>query len=89
MIDLFWRRWIREYVRSLQSRSKWLKEDPNLKVGDLVLMVDEHVHRGLWPIGRVVSVNRGRDGLVRSVCLKTKSSQVTRPITKLVTLECD
>ena len=89
MVDLFWRRWVREYVHLLQSRMKWTNVKPNIKVGDLVLVVDGSLPRGSWPVGRVLSVKAGRDDLVRSAKLQTKSNVVTRPITKLVPLECD
>ena len=59
----------------------------NISVGDLVLMLDENTPRSVWPLGLVISTNVGRDGLIRSVRLKTKSSEFVRPITKLVFLE--
>ena len=51
--------------------------------------MDENVPRGSWPLGLVQEVNVGRDGLVRSARVKTKTTILTRPITKIVTLECD
>ena len=39
--DLFWKRWTREYLVTLQSRSKWTGDLPGkFKVGDLVLVVN-------------------------------------------------
>ncbi|XP_053377557.1 uncharacterized protein LOC123564742 [Mercenaria mercenaria] len=38
----------------------------NLTVNDLVLVCDEPSTRGRWPLGRVLEVSKGRDGLVRS-----------------------
>ena len=38
--------------------------------------MDEHKHISLWPLGLVIYVNVGRDGLVRSVRLKTKSTEL-------------
>ena len=54
---------------------------------DIVLVMDESMPRGLWPLARVVEPKIGRDGLVRSVLLQTKSAQLVRPITKIVMLE--
>ena len=51
------------------------------------LVMDEGSPRGAWPLGLVTATNRGRDGLVRSAKIKTKSTVMTRPITKLVLLE--
>ena len=85
--DLFWRRWLREYLPELQKRNKWFESRRNLKVGDLVLLVDENTPRYLWPLGVVVEVCEGRDGLVRSVKVKTRSTVLVRPITKVVLIE--
>jgi hypothetical protein len=83
----FWRRWLREYLPELQKRQKWINKCPNLKVGDLVLILDETTPRGIWPMGLVSQVNESRDGLIRSVRVKTKSSEFVRPVTKVVLLE--
>ena len=71
----------------LHQRHKWLEVKPNLQVGSLVLIMDEKVPRGAWPLGLVLETNVGRDGLVRSARLKTKTSVLVRPISKLVLLE--
>ena len=52
-----------------------------------MLVVNETTPRNMWTMGIVVDVNQGRDNLVRSVRLKTKSGELLRPITKLVQLE--
>ena len=87
MSTQFWKRWIKEYLLDLQRRQKWNKESPSLKSGDLVLIMDENSPRGSWPLGLVIDTSIGRDGLVRSVKVKTKSTQLVRPVTKLVLLE--
>jgi hypothetical protein len=87
LADIFWKRWLKEYISSLQVRQKWLSEKRNLKVGDLVFMTDEGHARGRWPIGRVVEVYQDVDGNVRSVKLKDKSGFKIRPISKLALLE--
>ena len=88
LADLFWRRWIRECITQLQRRSKWLTPTRNFHVGDLILMVDENTPRALWPLALIIGTKVSRDGLVRSVRLKTKSSnELVRPISKIVYLE--
>ena len=52
-----------------------------------MLLVDESVHRGAWPLALVIDVKHSRDGLVRSARLRTRSTELVRPITKLVLLE--
>ena len=87
IVQEFWKRFIREYIPELNRRQKWLNPQPNLSVGDLVLIVEPNSPRGSWPLARVKEVKLGRDNLVRSARLLTKSSELVRPITKLVLLE--
>ena len=49
--------------------------------------MDENKQISLWPLGLVIDVNVGRDGLVHSVRLKTKSTELVRPVTKIVFLK--
>ncbi|KAK3733613.1 hypothetical protein QZH41_005190 [Actinostola sp. cb2023] len=88
LADVFWKRWIREYLPSLQERQKWNKEYRNFQVNDIVLVLDENSPCCSWPLGRILEVytNR-RDGLVRSVKLKTRTTILVRPIDKIVLLE--
>ena len=46
---LFWKRWIKEYLPTLQERKTWNEPKENLKVGDVVLLMDENFPRGQWP----------------------------------------
>ena len=91
LADVFWRRWTQEYLPSLQQRQKWFKPRRNFSVGDVVLIIDSLTPRNLWPLGRITATFPGKDGLVRSVQIKTKSSSFCRPIDKLCLLEstCD
>ncbi|XP_060607783.1 uncharacterized protein LOC132759922 [Ruditapes philippinarum] len=88
LADIFWKRWIREYIPTLQSRQKWLRPQRDIREGDIVLVAQENIPRGQWPLGRVESINVGRDGHTRSCVVKTSMSQFLRPITKLCLLEC-
>ncbi|XP_043474364.1 uncharacterized protein LOC122506315 [Leptopilina heterotoma] len=87
MRDIFWSRWSREYVHTLQQRNKWAEKKKNLQTNDLVLILDPSLLRqGNWPLGRVTEVFPGKDGLVRSACVRTASGTYTRPIAKLCLL---
>lgn len=83
----FWKRWTEEYLHTLQQRTKWRRSQPNLEVGDLVLVVED-TPPTLWSTARVVKVHPGQDGLVRTADLifAGKKRKVTRPIQKLVLL---
>ncbi|KAL9977438.1 hypothetical protein ACROYT_G014841 [Oculina patagonica] len=82
-----WSRWLREYLPGLITRKKWTQPTVNVKVGDLVLVVDRAVSRGSWPLGRIVKVFPGLDSIVRSADVKTKFGVMRRPVTKLALLE--
>ena len=66
-----WKRWLHEYLPGLTARKKWFQAVPNLKVGDLVLIVDYGTPRGCWPLGRIVTVFPGSDIVVRSAEVQT------------------
>ncbi|XP_043222648.1 uncharacterized protein LOC122381925 [Amphibalanus amphitrite] len=86
LADLFWKRWVKEYLPLLQQRQKWVRTRKNLSVGDVVLVVDVNSPRCRWPLGRVLEVFPDGEGLVRSAMVKTASSVLKRPISKLVFL---
>ncbi|XP_060584000.1 uncharacterized protein LOC132740165 [Ruditapes philippinarum] len=50
LADIFWKRWIREYIPTLQSRQKWLRPQRDIREGDIVLVAQENIPRGQWPL---------------------------------------
>lgn len=87
LANVYWKRWLQEYLPLLQSRTKWTGETVPLAVDDLVVVNDQRVHRHYWPLARIVKIFPGRDGSVRSVQLKTKQGTLTRPVTKICRIE--
>jgi hypothetical protein len=85
--DVFWRRWNKEYVPQLIARQKLHSKRRNMQVGDIVLIADQSLPRGKWPLGIVESMAPERDGLVRSAVVRTSKSQLTRPMTQLALLD--
>lgn len=85
--DLFWKRWIREYLPLLQERQKWNKIKRNLKYGDIVLIIDESSPRNSWPMGRITETFPDKRGHVRRVKIRTQNGTLERPITKLCLLQ--
>ena len=83
----FWNQWKNCYLPTLQSRPKWTKVDPNIKEGDIVLLLKENKKQHEWPMARVIESIKGRDGLVRTVKLLCDQKEVTRPIQLIVPLE--
>ena len=86
LADVFWSRWSKEYLPLLQRRQRCLHPDRSFAVGDVVLIYDESLPRCKWPLGRVTDVRTGSDGLVRSVKVRARGTELCRPITKLVRL---
>ncbi len=90
MADLFWKRWVKEYLPDLQERQKWQSLMKNLKPGDIVLIADESAPRNSWVMGRVLQTFTENKGLVRQAQVKTKTNTLLRPVTKLcLLLEAD
>ena len=82
----FWKRWSAEYLQQLQSLQKGPTPTPNLKVGDVVIIRDDNVFTNHWPMARVLETHPGKDGLIRVVSLKTQTTVLKRPVTKLALL---
>ena len=62
---------------------------PSFKVGDLVLMKDEHIPRGQWPEALVEETLPDSDGVVRQVFVRSAIRVFRRDIQKLCLLEED
>ena len=87
IINEFWSRWVSEYLVALRERDKNLRgSESKVKKGDVVLIHDS-VPRVLWKMGIVWELFPGRDGIVRSVKLKTNNGFMTRPVIKCYPLE--
>ena len=83
MAELFWKRWVSEYLPLMQQRQKWTALRRNLVPGDVVLVADATAPRGSWRMGKVLEVRSDVNGHVRSVRLQTKTCVLERPMTKL------
>lgn len=80
----FCRRWSREYLNSLQTRGKWLRDEPPIKTGSLCLVKSEVLPPTQWLLARVVQVHPGPDESTRVATLRTSTSQLLRPVHKLI-----
>ncbi|XP_046325770.2 uncharacterized protein LOC124110437 [Haliotis rufescens] len=82
LADIFWKRWVKEYLTLQQERQKWVTKKPNLKVGDIVLLADSSP-RNSWSLGRVIEIMMDKKGSVRIVRVRTAFTELVRPINKL------
>lgn len=86
MAQQFWDRWLREYLPTLTTRSKWGQSTKNVQVGDLVMVIGNE-QRGKWSLGRINKVFPSRDGIIRKVEVNTKCGQYIRSLSKIAPLE--
>ena len=57
-------------------------------VNNVVLVLDDGAPRSCWPLGGIIEVHcNRRDGLIRSVKVKTRTTVLAWPVDKLVLLE--
>lgn len=84
----FWKVWKNEYLVRLQQRSKWQTPNPNIKLNQLVLIIDDNSAPSNWKMGRVASIHPGSDGLVRVVTINFGPNIAPRklPVTKICAL---
>ena len=87
LLKHFWNRWSKEYLTELQQMRKWQDVRDNVKVGDVVLVADDNQRKQDWMLGRIQDLHPGRDGLVRSVTVKTSGGLRRRPVQRLRLLE--
>ena len=60
-----------------------------MEIGDIVLISDDNVQRGKWPMGRIIKVHPGSDGLIRTATLQTQRGELRRPVQRLHRLEIE
>jgi hypothetical protein len=89
----FWSRWQKEYLATLQPRSKNNIKKRNFVIGDIVLLKENDLSRNDWPMAKVINVNCSNDGCVRSVNLLMSTRNLgnervikERPVDKIVLL---
>ncbi|XP_063984105.1 uncharacterized protein LOC135166075 [Diachasmimorpha longicaudata] len=85
----FWDRWSRECMHHYQTIYKWKRSTDDIKVGTLVLIIDERYPPTKWPLGRVSRVHPSDDNLTRVVDITTGAggaNTYTRHINKVVPL---
>ena len=85
--EMFSKRWLKEYLPTLTERKKWQVENRNFKIGELVLISDENMHRSDWPLARIIEVRPSRDEIERVVKVKTTNTEYLRPARNLFLLE--
>uniref|UniRef100_A0A182N075 CCHC-type domain-containing protein n=1 Tax=Anopheles dirus TaxID=7168 RepID=A0A182N075_9DIPT len=82
----FWTRWQAEYRSQVRCSAKWTKSSPNVQVEQIVLIGDDNLPVGRWPMGLVVKTYVGLDGMVCVADVRTCSGTYTRNVRLLAPL---
>ena len=70
-----WKRWLADYLNSLQQRNKWRSQQPDLQPGMLVLL-RENLPPMSWRLEVISETFPGPCGHVRVVTVKTSFGQI-------------
>lgn len=85
----FWNLWSKEYIQTLQIRKKWQSTQPNVKVGQIVLISEDNQPPTKWQLGKIINVYPGPDQLIRAAdvcCLERPKEPAKREATQMITL---
>ena len=87
--DVYWKRFQKEYLLELQSRSKWTNEAMiDLDVGDVVLLADQpKKQRSEWQLAIVTELRRGRRNEIRSVTVRQGAAEKGKTFPKGKSIE--
>ena len=84
LVQQFWTKWTRNYLHSLQQRSKWqVSNVPSDLVGRMAIIHEENAPPMLWKLARVIGTHPGADGVVRVVTVKTRDGCFKRALVKI------
>lgn len=85
-LQTFWRRWSQEYLSNLVNRYKWRSQVPEPDIGQIVLVKEDDLPPSRWMLARILKKHPGTDNITRVVTLRTQSSVIKRPTSKLCIL---
>ena len=85
--NMFWSRWLKEYLPKLVQRRKWNYPTRNLHVGNLAVIQTDNIPSSHSLLGRIIETYSGVDRVIRTVKVKTPSNELLRPGQKLCLLE--
>ena len=90
-LEHFWSLFFRDYLVLLRERHAQTKGSRKIvntiRVGEVVLVHSDKCKRPKWKLAYVQELIYGKDGLVRSAIIRTKTGITNRPINKLYPLE--
>ena len=83
ILNEFLTRLLKEYLPTPRQRRKWHSTVDGIELVDMVWILENNTPRGVWPVGGVQKVNKGKDNVVRSCLVKTPKGNFVKPAIKL------
>ncbi|XP_072380908.1 uncharacterized protein [Diabrotica undecimpunctata] len=85
----FGARWRKEYLHTLQQKSKWLDSVFVPKIGALVVLKEDNLAACKWSLTRLVELHEGRAGVARVATMRTITGTLKRPLVRICQLPID
>ena len=73
IMEQFWTHWVQLFAPSLVYRQKWHESQRDLRLGDVVLVLDRDAFKNAYHLAVVTDVRPSRDGRVRKVLVSYKN----------------
>lgn len=87
LVQSFWKRWRNEYLHTLQIRQKWNTPSNPVRVGMVVVSMQDNVMPLHWPLGLITEIFPDKKGICRVASVKVQGGMLqSRPIVKLCPL---
>ena len=75
IIEAMWSRWEHEYLLLLRNFYESVpKMSSSVSIGQVVIVKDDNKPKVLWRMGRIESLNVGRDQVIRSCTLRMETA---------------
>jgi hypothetical protein len=88
LTDLFWKRFVKEYLPTLTRRTKWLQPIKPLEIGDVAIDFDSAYPRNCYPKVRIIDRKMDTTGQVRRVKVQfANKSMLWRPASTVARLD--
>ena len=86
--EAMWNRWLKEYIPTLNRRTKWLKPCKQHQIGDICFITEGP--RKEWLRAIVEETFPGKDGIVRQALVRTATGKMLkRPTVKLAVIDVE
>jgi hypothetical protein len=86
ILNGYWEVFQESYLQTLQKRSKWFHQKPNIQIGDLVLLKEPNTKARKWKLGRVTQTYPDPKGNVRKADVRTDRGEFQRGINMIIPL---